>query len=221
MNKVRTAYILNIIIFVLEAFAVAWMMSGINSGLLLASRMRALKYFTVDSNILLGVFALLAAVDQRRVLKREKSEVFVSTYILKLTGTVGVTLTMLVTIFFLAPTMSATYGVLALFSYSNFFLHLLNPVLGIVTFLCFERSNRIAFRHTITGIIPMLLYAVYYVGEAVIHSENGLVAKGYDWYGFLAAGVRSAVVVLPILILITWGISVALWNLNRLKEDKN
>ena len=83
MNKVRTAYILNIIIFVLEAFAVAWMMSGINSGLLLASRMRALKYFTVDSNILLGVFAVLAAVDQRRVLKREKSEVFVSTYILK------------------------------------------------------------------------------------------------------------------------------------------
>ena len=61
----------------------------------------------------------------------------------------------------------------------------------------------------------------HYVGEAVIHSENGLVAKGYDWYGFLAAGVRSAVVVLPILILITWGISVALWNLNRLKEDKN
>ena len=215
MKKLKTATILNICIVILEVFAVAWMMSGRNSGLLLASRLRALRYFTVDSNILMGIFALIAAVDQRKVLKGEKEGVSTSTYILKLTGTVGVTLTMLVTIFFLAPTMAPTYGFLALFTYSNFFLHLLNPILSILCFLCFEKTDRITFRHTVTGIVPMLLYAVYYVGAAVSHSENGVVAKGYDWYGFLAAGVRSAFVVLPLLILITWGISAVLWKLNR------
>jgi len=63
----------------------------------------------------------------------------------------------------------------------------------------------------------MLCYAVYYIYEALMHIQDGAVIRGYDWYGFLFAGVKSAVIVIPLLILITYGISAALWRLNRQK----
>lgn len=217
MEKLKTALALNICIVLLEIFAIGWMMSGISSGILAASRLYALRYYTVDSNILMGIFALIAAIDEYKVLKGKKKEVSVSSYVLKLVGTVGVTLTMLITIFFLAPTMAATYGVLALFAYSNFFLHLLNPLISILTFVCFEKTCRIAFGHTFTGIVSMLIYAVYYVEEALRHTQNGIIQPGYDWYGFFFAGPRSAVIVVPIVVLITYGISFVLWKWNRKK----
>ena len=86
-------------------------------------------------------------------------------------------------------------------------------------FSSFDRalSSRIAFRHTWTGIIPMLIYAVYYVAEAVRHSDSGLIAPGYDWYGFFFNGVKSGVIMVPLLIFITYMISYVLWRLNRRK----
>ena len=215
MKDLKKAYILNICLFILEVFATVWMMSGNDSRVLSGSKLSALKYFTVDSNILMGIFALLAAVDQRKVLKGEKDEVSASSYIFKLVGTVGVTLTMLVTIFFLVPTMGPKIGYFALFENSNFFFHLINPVLSLVVFLCFEKSLKIEFKHTFTALIPLLIYGVYYVIQAVTHMTNGVVDEGYDWYGFFRQGIKSAFIVLPVIVIISWLISFALWKLNR------
>lgn len=220
MKKMKVAFGLNVLIFMLELFAVIWMMSGKGGGILSGSRLSALKYFTVDSNILLGITAIIAAIDEKSVLDGKKSGVSTSTLIAKLVGTVGVTLTMIVTVFYLVPITAATYGVFALFTYSNFFLHLLNPILAIITFLFFEQTDKIAFRHTFTGIVPMLIYAVYYVSTALAHSSDGRVLKGYDWYGFFAFGTESAVIIVPIFILITYGISFLLWKLNRRGFEK-
>lgn len=215
MRRLKIAFGFNVCIFILEVFALLWMMSGIHGGVLSASRLAMLRFFTVDSNILMGIFALIAAIVQGRVLWGKKTEVPVFCYVIKLVGTVGVTLTMLVTIFFLAPTMGATYGVLSLFSYSNFFLHLLNPIVSIIAFLCFERTKKIAFGHTVTGIIPLVIYAIYYTAAALTHTQDGVIAAGYDWYGFFFLGVKSAFIVLPLIIAITYGLSVLLWKLNR------
>ena len=215
MKKMKVAFGLNILIILLELFAVIWMMSGPRGGILSGNRLSALRFFTVDSNILLGITAIVAAIDEKRVLDGKKDSVSASTSIAKLVGTVGVTLTMIVTVFYLVPTTAAAYGVFALFTYSNFFFHLVNPILAIITFLFFEQTDRIAFKHTFTGVIPMLIYAVYYVGIALAHSHNGVIAKGYDWYGFFVFGTESAVIIVPILILLTYGISFLLWKLNR------
>ncbi len=215
MDKRKKAYVLNICLFFLEVFAITWMMSGLSAGVLAAGRLSTLKYFTVDSNILMGIFALIAALGQRNVLQGKKGKVSDWIYVLKLAGTVGVTLTMLVTIFFLGPTMGRIYGFFSLFEKSNFFLHLANPVLSLIVFLGFEKSTKIAFRHTFTGIIPMVLYSVFYVSETVKHMENGVIAPGYDWYGFFFLGIKSAYVVLPVLIVVTWLISAILWKLNK------
>lgn len=104
---------------------------------------------------------------------------------------------MLVTVFYLTPSTLQKYGLLGMYKGSNFLLHLVNPILAIIVFLRYERTPRLAFRHTFTGIIPMLIYTVYYVAEAIRHSKNGVISPGYDWYGFFFNGVQSAIVMVP------------------------
>ena len=55
---------------------------------------------------------------------------------------------------------------------------------------------------------------------SVIHSTGNRVDKGYDWYGFFALGLKSGFIIVPIIILITFGISFVLWKLNRSKLSK-
>lgn len=221
LKKIKTAFILNLCIFVLELFATIWMMSGITisgeAGTLSAARLAMFKYFTVDSNVLMGIFALIAAIEQYQILKGKKEDISKYNYILQLAGTVGLTVTMLVTIFFLAPTMAAEYGWFANFKNSNFLFHLLNPILSIVVFLGFEKTEKINFRHTFSGILPLGLYAVYYVIQNIIHVEDGMVNKSYDWYGFFMMGLNSIFIVLPIIILFAYLISFGLWKFNKRK----
>ena len=217
ISTIKKGFLLNICIVLLEIFAIAWMMSGLSSGVLSAAKLSTLKYFTVDSNILMGFTAFIAAIEQYQVLSGKKKTVSSPAYILKLAGTVGVTLTMLVTIFFLGPTIDS--GFFSLFDKSNFFLHLVNPVLSIIVFLCFEKSSKIPFKHTFTAILPLVIYAAYYVGQIFSHISTGVISKKYDWYGFFLFGAKSAFIVLPILIIITWLISFLLWKINRSSGD--
>ena len=220
----KKSYIFNVVTASTILFSVVWMFSGIKFGVqesaLTSSKFAMLKYYTVDSNILMGIIAFIFAYIEKKAIKENKTDLPVIAYILKLIGVVGVTLTMLVTVFFLAPTFDN--GWVVCFNNSNFFLHLINPVLSIYTFVWLESTNVIKFKHTVTGIISMLIYAVYYVINCIIHSSNNIVWKGYDWYGFFALGLKSGVVVLPIIILVTFGISAALWKLNRvMAKGKN
>lgn len=216
-NNLKTAFILNVVLALLEVFAVSWMMSGIQiagtTSALTAARLATLKFFTVDSNIIAGVFAIIVAVDLWMVMKGRKSEASNLSYVLTLVGAVGVTLTMLVTVFFLAPTFEN--GWYTCFNNSNFFLHLVNPLVSIVLFVVFMRDGKISFKHTFTGIVPLLIYAAYYVANVFTHLDGGKINPAYDWYGFFMLGTKSVFIVLPLIILITYGISVALWKINR------
>lgn len=217
LYKTKQAFIGNIILFVLEVFATAWIMSGISAavGPLDGPNYESLKYYTVDSNILMGIAALVAAAAQWRVMKGKSREVPRWTLLLTLAGTVSVTLTMLITIFFLGPTLGRVYGFFSLFSNASFFLHLINPLLAIFVFLRYERSGRIPFRLTPVGVLPTVLYAVYYVALTLQHVKDGAVEQGYDWYGFFAFGIDIWWLVVAVILLITYGITLALWRLNR------
>lgn len=218
MNKTKRAYILNIITFAIITFSVIWMYSGIHFGnaprALSGSRLSMLKFYTVDSNIIMGVVALITALEQKKIIEGKLEKLPVWCYILNLVGVVGVTLTMLVTVFYLTPLL----GFIMCFNNSNFFLHLVNPILSIVTFIGFENSKEIAFKHTFTGIVTMIIYAVYYCLVSVVNSTNGFVNEGYDWYGFFAWGLKIGfTIVVPLIIVITYIISLCLWRFNRRK----
>lgn len=215
----RKAYIWNLITAGAVMLSVLWMFSGIKfgngAGPLTASKWEMLKFYTIDSNILMGIVAAVMAKQQSDVLRGRKESITPGFYVLKLVGVVGVTLTMTVTVCFLAPT--SEFGWLSLFSNSNFFLHLLNPLLSIYTFLRYERTDSIAWKHTFTGITTMLIYATVYLVNCLMHISGGNIPGRYDWYGFFVMGVKSIAVVLPIIIAATYLISLILWCLNRRK----
>ncbi len=220
MKRFRIAYILNLCLALLEVLAPIWMSSGLVGGVLTTSGAEMFKFFTIDSNVLMGIIALFTALQLRQVIRGQREDLSTACYVWYLAGTVGVTLTMLVTVFFLEPTMAPQFGLFALFAGSNFLLHLFNPLLAIVTFTVFEKTRKIPFRHTLTGIVPMVLYAVFYLANCMRHAVNGMVDIAYDWYGFLAGGVKTVWIVIPVIFLFTWLISIALWRLNRRKTEK-
>ena len=56
-------------------------------------------------------------------------------------------------------------------------------------------------------------------GASFENQQENTIEPGYDWYGFFLFGAKSAAIVLPLIIAITYGISVLLWRLNKPKKE--
>ena len=222
MKKLKTACILNGILALMELIACVWMFTGFSltgkREALTSEKWEFLRYFTVDSNILMGVFAAITAVYQGRVLRGKREGIPAVCDILNLTGTVGVTLTMLVVVFFLMPVMHSAIGWFGMFLNSNFLFHLLCPLMSIIIYLVFEKSDRLRLSHVFAAMIPMGIYAVYYITVTLKHMQNGRVEAGYDWYYFFSGGMSAFYTVLPAMLLGTFLISYVLFRLNRKKH---
>lgn len=219
----KASVIINSVIFVLVLIVTTFMISGVNFmsrsdevRAFTAANLGALKYFTADSNILAGIVALIYVIAETR--KKElsqKASLFV--HCLKLAATAGVTLTMLVTLFFLIPQFGDDW--LVLYMDNNLFFHLIVPILCIVAYIFFEPGAKvITFKQTLFGTTPMLVYAVFYTINIIVHLGNGMPLKEYDWYGFLGDKITNAFFAIPVMLIVTWGIVLALWWANRKKS---
>ena len=131
-------------------------------------------------------------------------------------STTSVTLTFLVVFMYLGPI--SKDGIKSMLQNSNLFFHLIIPVLSIITFIKYEKTN-LKLKDTIYGIIPTITYALFYTTNVLIHTNNGKVSPIYDWYWFVQNGVKQAIIVLPLIILITYAISLTLYKLNRRLYD--
>lgn len=215
-RKQKISFALNCLIFVFTVFATVSMMIGFNfmSGekVLSSTSYKAFKYFTVDSNVIAGLVSLCYMIYLYLMSKSRIKEMPKFMSYLKLASTTGVTLTMMVTVFFLAPKSTTTY--FAYFMNSNFFMHFLTPLLCIITFAFFEPVE-FSFKETFYGTCFMILYALFYIPNILLHLDNGKVLPEYDWYGFLFAGLNTIWFVIPLLLLITWLFSICLWFVNK------
>jgi hypothetical protein len=215
-NRFIAATVFNCAIFALTLFSIISMMAGFQfmdntTWEFSASNFAAFRYFTVDSNILAGIVALVyliySARNKRNVMPRWLS-------FLKLAATTGVTLTMMVTVCFLAPV--SDRGFFALFKNSNLFLHFVIPVLCIISFIFFEPvEKQLRFSHTLIGIIPMFIYSIFYTTNVLLHLENGKPTFQYDLYGFLGGKLSNIWFVMPAIYSITWLFSILLWFGNK------
>jgi len=122
-------------------------------------------------------------------------------------------MTMIVVVVFLAP--AARGGYFSLFKNTNLFMHLLIPLVCIISFVFFESTKKLRFAVAFAGMIPMFLYAVYYCINIALHLENGEISRKYDWYGFAIGGIRFAPVSLAVIFSLTFLISLLLWLFNR------
>ena len=130
----------------------------------------AFRYFTVQSNVLcaVGALCLLLAPGARWA------------WMLKYVGTAAVSVTMLTVLFFLGPTIG--YG--KLLQGADFFLHLVLPLLALVSFCVFER-RALSFPTALLGLLPVALYSALYINRVLCAPSD---RRWEDFYGFNRGG---------------------------------
>ena len=164
-----------------------------------------LRYFTVQSNMLLGASLLIALPFDVSLLLGKRNESPLPVRVLNLVGTIGTTITMLTVLFFLGPTMG--YG--RMFTEANLFFHLLIPLAGLIRVIFFEgEGDGPKWQASFFGLIHLFGYGLFYLFNVAIH--NGYGQADYDWYGFgtngLGIGILAFVLMLVGAFFLTWGL---------------
>lgn len=218
-KNAKISLIFNVIIAVFVIFATISMYTGFefmgHATMLVEDGINMLQFYTVQSNLLMGIMAVVYAVYDVLLLKNRISKIPAIVSLLKLMFTVGVSVTLLTVVLYLTPITGGNAA--ALYMNSNLFFHTLVPILAIITFLCFEKTKSIRFRYVSLCLIPTILYGVYYAINAFVHMVDGKVPYKYDWYLFAQGGVWMTIGVFAMMLTFAYLISVTLWKLNRIK----
>lgn len=137
-----------IVIFVIVGIVLNYTVESNTAGLIF--------YFTTQSNIWVGLICLVWVIFD--ICKIDVRKPF---YIIKFALTVSITLTGLVYNFILAPQAAIVFGsILRAYSWSTAILHIIVPILAIVSYLVFDTyilNKKWAF----TGVILPLFYFVF------------------------------------------------------------
>jgi hypothetical protein len=131
---------------------------------------KAFRFFTVQSNVFCAVSALLLCIfpSPRWV------------WLLKYAGTAAVCVTMLTVLFYLGP----MAGYKKMLSGPDLFMHLITPLLALVSFTVFEKRG-MSFSEALLGLLPVVLYGSLYLYRIIIAPKD----KAWeDFYGFNQGG---------------------------------
>ena len=221
MKKYKISLILNVLIFLFVLFGTIIMMNGIkfmgDDIVLTESKIEAFKFFTVDSNVLMGLGAIVFAYFDYLVLSKKKKEIPKGVYLLKHIATVGVVLTFVVTAFYLAP--FSDYSYFDFFKNSNLFFHLIVPVLSTIVYIFYE-GNKQDKKAVFYGIIPMIIYAIYYIIVYLMNCNSNAPKDSYDWYGLISNDIFKSITSIFVMLALTYLISWALWYYNKKLSNK-
>ena len=133
----------------------------------------SLRFFTVQSNVLCALSALLMCLFQQSR----------GAWLLKYVGTAAVTVTMLTVFLFLAPSVGKDW-VSVLLKGPDLFMHLLTPLLALITFCIFEKRG-MGFGTAWLGMLPVVLYGPWYLYKIRFAPED---KRWDDFYGFNKGG---------------------------------
>lgn len=174
-----------------------------------------LKYFTVESNLLVGVVAVIYLV--YRLVKGGELPKWLS--VLKYLSTAAVFVTFTVVIVFLGP----MYGYGRMYYGSNLFFHLLIPLFAIAEYVIF--GEEISFRESFYAVAPPVLYGIGYLTNCIENGVGSWETVKNDWYQFLEWGYGVGIVIFIVIAALAWGLGLAIRAGNRLArkipwEDK-
>lgn len=216
-KKIKISLAINVMIVIFTIIACIIMFTGFKfmdgEHILESTKIGMFRFFTVDSNIFMGIVALIFAIKEIKLLNGKLDEISNKVYALKLMATVSVGLTFFTVFGYLGPI--AEGGILSLLKNSNLFLHLIIPVLSMINFSLFEKTDKLKFKYSFLGVLPALVYSIFYMINVLVHMENGKVSPIYDWYWFVQGGIWQVYIVFPVMLIFTYIISVALWRINR------
>jgi len=166
-----------------------------------------LKYFTVQSNLLVGVVAVLWLVFR---LAKGKGGVPRWLTLLKYLSTVAVSVTFLVVLTFLGP----LYGYGRMYYGANLFFHLLVPLFAMGEYALLEEGE-ISFRMSFFAALPPFLYGIGYLTNCLVNGIGSWDTVRHDWYSFLEWGYPVGIAMFLLLCAVAWGLGLALRAMNR------
>ena len=154
------------------------------------------RYFTVLSNVFCAVSAAVV------IAAWTHGALPLWVILLKYVGTAAVTVTLLTVFLFLGP---ASGQWKMLLSGTDLFMHLFCPLIAIVS-LCFFEHTDFAFPFALLGVLPVVLYGVWYLRRVVLFPED---KRMEDFYGFNKNGKWP--ISMALMFLLAFGVSVTLW----------
>ena len=217
-KKIKISLVYNVIIFILILISTILMFNKVQffdtgrGNTLDEAGVSVFKFFTVDSNVLLGISAFILAIYEYKAIKNKKYVIPSWVYALKYAGTSAVALTFVITLVWLSPSLGKNFYLLYL--NSNFIFHFAAPILAYISYTKYEK-NDLGFKSTLLCFIPLILYAIYYVSNVLIHFKNNSVDSKYDIYGFVKGGKESILIALVIMAVITYTCSYVIYRLNK------
>ena len=213
--KIRVA----VNVFIVVAVLVTWfVMAFFGEGTLVDRGVRSMKYFTLQSNVLACVAAIVWLVKARgarngvpvsRGVEEEDTTVSRGVEVFKYVAAVAVLLTFTTVAAFLGP----LYGYKAMFEGINLWFHLIVPLVAgaEVIFLSgvefTRRDNRLAM-------LPPIIYGVGYIANNLINGI-GEWPDTNDWYLFLHWGPLVGAVIFVMLCAVTWVLGFVLRKITR------
>ena len=177
-----------------------------------------LKYFTVLSNLLLGIASLLYAAGLQLKLCGVLRRVPRAVRILKYMAVAAVGLTFATVLCFIGP----RTGFRGSYKGANLWYHLILPLLAMLDYLLWDREGKLRFKHTFLCLILPVAYGACYLGNLI---KNGYGGHGHpnDWYGFAEPGPAGVPLVIAGLILASWliGLLLSLPRLRRVRKGES
>ena len=168
-----------------------------------------LRFFTVLSNLLAGTAAVIwLAVSGRGGEDLRRAET------LKFVAAAAVGLTFTVVMVFLGP----LYGYPMMFTGSNFFFHLIIPLVAAAEIIFLSDAAYTA-RDNLLAVIPTLAYGSVYLLNNCING-TGEWPDTNDWYSFLRWGYPVGIAIFAIACAITWLIGFMLRKCNAARRLK-
>jgi len=142
---------------------------------------RVFMYFTIQSNIMIGIMCLIGAL---RLLRDKPAGR--AGEIVKLVGTVSITLTGVVFCFVLAPTIPNSA-----WDMNNLLTHVVVPVVSVLDFFAVGCAYTYKKRDTLWVVVPPLMYAVY-AGIGYVNGWDFGGGQNYPYF-FLNWGSQAGV----------------------------
>ena len=165
------------------------------------SSWEAFKFYTVQSNVIMGIASLISLIN---LFLNKKDPLWQTLF--KYISTVAVTVTFLTVMFYLGP----LYGYLALLQNANLFMHLLIPVLAIAHYILLEpKVEQFKFKYTPLAISTTALYGIGYMINVVV--TNGYGTLKNDWYGFASQGLGIGILVYFMMQIFTYLFAIGLY----------
>lgn len=169
----------------------------------------AFKFYTTDSNVLYALTCLITIPFNLLTIIKKENRIPKWVTTMRLYSTTTVAVTFFVVILLLGP--FNPKGWEPLFTGMPFYLHLVVPLIAMVSFIAFDLYNDIDFKHCYYNLIPTGIYAIFYMIWVL-----GL--KQEDHYMFFKFGGWATTGIFLGIFGLAFGMGVLLRYLNKLRN---